>query len=83
MGFDNRPMMLAEATEILDFFQNSPEEKYRVYVMGGVPSKWRTNPKAGWEPVFLRLDGVKKTMNNCGIASRWIFFVYLGLDKRR
>lgn len=58
LGFDNRPMTVAEATEILDFFQNSPQEKYRVYVMGGVPSSWRTSPKAGWSPVFLRLDMV-------------------------
>jgi hypothetical protein len=56
LGFDNRPMTVAEATEILDFFQNSPEHKYRVYVMGGVPVSWRTAPKAGWSPVFLRLD---------------------------
>lgn len=56
LGFDNRPMTTAEATEILDFFQNAPEHKYRVYVMGGVPDTWRKNPKVGWKLVFLRLD---------------------------
>jgi hypothetical protein len=56
LGFDNRPMTVAEANEILDFFQNAPEQKYRVYVMGGVPVSWRSSPKAGWDSVFLRLD---------------------------
>jgi hypothetical protein len=56
LGFENYPMTPEEATEILDFFQDAPEERYRVYVMGGVPHNWRTNPKAGWPPVFDRLD---------------------------
>ncbi|MFC1608292.1 LamG-like jellyroll fold domain-containing protein [Candidatus Latescibacterota bacterium] len=66
-GLLNRPMSVTEATEILDFFQNSPEQKYRVYVMGGVHVGWRTNPKpGGWEPVFLRLDMIApwRTIHN-------------------
>ena len=59
LGFENRPMTPEQATEILDFFQNSTDPKYQVYVMGGVPYDWRTDPnKAGWRPVFERLDMV-------------------------
>lgn len=56
LGFDNRPMTPEEANQILDFFQHPEEQKYQVYVMGGVPVSWRTNPKTGWSVVFDRLD---------------------------
>lgn len=61
LGFDNRPMLPSEAHTILDFYQNTDgrSAKYEVYVMGGVPRDWRTDPKeGGWDQVFLRLDMV-------------------------
>jgi len=45
-----------QATQILDSFQQPAETKYRVYIMGGVPNDWRTKTKAGFMPVYERLD---------------------------
>ncbi|MCX6325167.1 MAG: hypothetical protein NT144_00750 [Bacteroidia bacterium] len=56
MGFSNRQMTPAQATQILDSFQKPSESKYQVYVMGGVPNDWRTNTKEGFMTVYERLD---------------------------
>jgi hypothetical protein len=56
LGFVNRQMTPEQATQILDFFQQPSESKYRVYVMGGVPNDWRTKTKEGFMPVYERLD---------------------------
>jgi len=55
VGVSSRSWTPEQATEILDFYQKG-EEKYRTYVAAGVPVNWRTNPAAGWTPVFDRLD---------------------------
>lgn len=56
LGFANRQMTPAQATQILDSFQKPSESKYKVYVMGGVPNDWRTKTKEGFMPVYERLD---------------------------
>lgn len=50
-----------QASETLDFLQNAEEQKYHVYVMGGVERPWgthawRNNRQDEWVPVFHRLD---------------------------
>ncbi len=56
LGFANRQMTPEQANQILDSFQMPTDSKYRVYVMGGVPNDWRTKTKAGFMPVYERLD---------------------------
>jgi len=61
MGFASRPGTPAEAHELLDFFKNSPELRYRATVMGGVPTYWRTldhdaKTDPAWTSVYGRLD---------------------------
>jgi len=56
LGFANRQMTPQQATQILDSFQHPFEQKYKVYVMGGVPNDWRTKTKEGFMPVYERLD---------------------------
>lgn len=61
LGFDDRPGTAAEAKQLLDFFQNNPDPKYRATVMGGVPIWWRTlQPNArsdpDWKDYYCSLD---------------------------
>jgi hypothetical protein len=61
LGFDDRPGTAAEAKQLLDFFQNNPDLKYRATVMGGVPIWWRTlQPNArtdpAWQDYYCSLD---------------------------
>jgi hypothetical protein len=61
LGFDDRPGTAAQAQDLLDFFQNNPELKYRATVMGGVPIWWRTlEPNArtdpAWQDYYCSLD---------------------------
>jgi len=42
MGFTDRPATPAQAQELIDFFKNNPDPRYRVTLLGGVPSRWRT-----------------------------------------
>ncbi len=56
LGFANRQMTPQEASQILDSFQQPSDNKYKVYVMGGVPNDWRTKTKEGFMPVYERLD---------------------------
>ena len=61
LGFDDRPGTVTEAKQLLDFFQNNPDPKYRARVMGGVPIWWRTlQPNArtdpAWKDYYCSLD---------------------------
>ncbi len=61
LGFDDRPGTISEAKQLLDFFQNNPDPKYRARVMGGVPIWWRTlQPNArtdpDWQDYYCSLD---------------------------
>jgi len=61
LGFDDRPGTAAEAVELLDFFQNNPDPKYRAIVLGGVPIFWRTlqspaRRESAWNDFYCALD---------------------------
>lgn len=42
LGFTEHPGTPDQAKALLDFFQNNPEPKYQVTLLGGVPTSWRT-----------------------------------------
>ena len=51
----------AQAMELVDFFQNNPDPRYRVTLMGGVPGGWRTLtedslPDKKWADYYCALD---------------------------
>jgi hypothetical protein len=63
LGFPDRPVTPAVATQLIAWLQTSAPAKYRVAVVGGVPSNWRTltgdsSPDPGWAPVYRSLDVV-------------------------
>jgi len=41
-GFVDRSPTPAQAAELIDFFKNNPDPRYRVTLVGGVPAGWRT-----------------------------------------
>jgi hypothetical protein len=50
-----------EAQELISFFKNNPDLRYRVTLMGGVPAFWRTlnrdaRPDPAWLPVYHSFD---------------------------
>jgi hypothetical protein len=42
LGFADRAATADEAAELIDFFRNNPDPRYRVTLLGGVPARWRT-----------------------------------------
>jgi hypothetical protein len=61
LGFNNRPGTPQQAMDLVDFFENNPDPKYRVTLMGGVPTDWRslqkdslTNP--AWAGYYCALN---------------------------
>jgi len=63
LGFTDRPGTASQASEIVDYFKNNPEEKYRSTVFGGVPSHWRTldgdsKTDSEWSNVYRSFDVV-------------------------
>lgn len=49
--------------ELIDWFQNTAEEKYRVFLIGGVPSRWRdrsndSREEFEWKEVYDSFDGL-------------------------
>ena len=60
-GFTDRPATARHAAELIDFFKNHPDPRYRVTLFGGVPSGWRTLsrdalPGQEWASVYRSLD---------------------------
>jgi hypothetical protein len=60
-GFLDRSPTPEQAAELIDFFKNNPDPRYRVTLMGGVPARWRTlgrdsrtDPK--WAGVYRSFD---------------------------
>lgn len=41
-GFRDRDVTPGQAARLIDFFKNNPDPRYRVTLVGGVPSRWRT-----------------------------------------
>jgi hypothetical protein len=61
LGFDDRPGTADEAIELIHFFRDNPNPRYRATIMGGVPTYWRNqvNGVKGdprWHDIFLSLD---------------------------
>jgi len=79
IGFKDRGLKTSTFTQILDYFQNSADEKYQAYVMGGVPSGWRTLSRdsetgSDWANIYNSLDmispwSVGRYSNQSGIDS--------------
>jgi hypothetical protein len=60
-GFVDRSATPEQAAELIDFFKNHPDPRYRVTLVGGVPARWRTlardsqsDPK--WAAVYRSFD---------------------------
>ena len=61
LGFNNHPGTPQQAMELVDFFENNPDPRYRVTLMGGVPTEWRTLKKdslsdPGWAGYYCALN---------------------------
>ena len=62
-GFVDRSPTPAQAAELIDFFKNNPDPRYRVTLVGGVPAGWRTLTKDSqrdprWAGVYRSFDVV-------------------------
>ena len=60
-GFTDRSPTPAQAAELIEFFKNNPDSRYRVTLLGGVPSRWRTltrdsRPDPEWARVYRSFD---------------------------
>jgi len=60
-GFTDRSATPTEAEELIDFFKNNPDQRYRVTLLGGVPSRWRTLTRDSqqdpeWARVYRSFD---------------------------
>jgi len=60
-GFRDRNVTPDQAARLIDFFTNNPDPRYRVTLVGGVPSRWRTlgrdsleDPR--WAAVYRSFD---------------------------
>ena len=61
LGFKGQNVEPEESLDLIDFFHNNPNPKYRAVVQGGVPSYWRTletdsKPDPAWTEVYHSLD---------------------------
>jgi hypothetical protein len=60
-GFQDRSATPHQAAELIDFFKNNPDPRYRVTLLGGVPARWRTltrdsQPDPEWARVYRAFD---------------------------
>jgi hypothetical protein len=60
-GFQDRSPTPDQAAELIEFFKNNPDPRYRVTLFGGVPARWRTltrdsQPDPKWAPVYRSFD---------------------------
>ena len=60
-GFRDRAPTPGQAAEIIDFFKNNPEPRYRVTIVGGIPARWRTLSRdsqsdEAWAQVYRSFD---------------------------
>jgi hypothetical protein len=61
LGFEDRPGTPGEAAQLVDFFENNPDPKYRVTLVGGVPFWWRTlqspsSTNPAWADYYCSVD---------------------------
>jgi hypothetical protein len=60
-GFRDRAPTPAQAAELIEFFKNNPEPRYRVTLLGGIPARWRTltrdsQAQPEWASVYRSVD---------------------------
>jgi len=61
LGFVDRSPTPEQAAELIDFFKNHPDPRYRVTLLGGVPARWRTLARDSrtdprWAGVYRSFD---------------------------
>ena len=61
LGFRDRAATAEQAAELIEFFKNNPEPRYRVTLLGGIPARWRTltrdsNTEQAWAQVYRSFD---------------------------
>ena len=61
LGFRDRAPTPEQAAELIDFFKNNREERYRVTLVGGIPARWRTlsrdsQTEEAWTEVYRSFD---------------------------
>lgn len=61
LGFADRPGTPAQAAELIDWLRSSAPDRYRVTLVGGVPTHWRTlsgdaKTDADWAAVYRSFD---------------------------
>jgi hypothetical protein len=61
LGFRDRAATPAQAEELIDFFKNNPDQRYRVTLVGGIPARWRTRSRdaqtdEAWTEVYRSFD---------------------------
>ena len=61
LGFRDRAPTPEQAAELIDFFKNNPEPRYRVTLLGGIPARWRTlsrdsQTEEAWTEVYRSFD---------------------------
>jgi hypothetical protein len=61
LGFRDRAATAEQAAELIEFFKNNPEPRYRVTLVGGIPSRWRTLSRDSrsddaWARVYRAFD---------------------------
>ncbi len=61
LGFRDRSPTPDQAADLIDFFENNPDPRYRVTLLGGVPSRWRTlsrdsQTQEAWARVYRSFD---------------------------
>jgi len=71
IGYEFKDFTAEEIEDLLSFFQDNPDEKYRAAVLGGVPFEWRelhfvNNPNSPYKEIMQDLD----------IISPWAVGVY-------
>ena len=62
-GFRDRAPTPAQAAELIGFFRNNPDPRYRVTLLGGIPARWRTltrdsQTEEAWAAVYRSFDVV-------------------------
>lgn len=66
-GFVDRNVTPEQAMRLLDFFKGNPDPRYRVTLIGGVPSRWRTLRRDSlrdgrWARVYRSFDVISPWM---------------------
>ena len=61
LGFTEHPGTPQQAMDLVNFFENNPDPKYQVTLMGGVPTSWRilqndALPDPGWADFYCALN---------------------------